>query len=74
MTKSDIVWCGDRNGRPVIREVFFSIFPAIEWILVVSSASQSVSGGIIVGSRFANIVLPAPGGPIIITLYAVYYA
>jgi hypothetical protein len=68
---SEIVWCGDRNGLFVIRAVWSSIFPATECIFVVSKASSSVRGGIIVGNLLANIVLPAPGGPIIIKLYAV---
>ena len=46
----------------------FSIFPATEWILVVSRDSLMVSGGRIVGRRFAIMVFPAPGGPIMITL------
>ena len=39
------------------------------WILVVSIASANVSGGRIPASRFASIVLPDPGGPIIRTLW-----
>ena len=35
---------------------------------VVSIASSSVSAGRIVGSRFASIVFPEPGGPTMITL------
>ena len=33
------------------------------WIFIVSSASSKVSGGRIVGSRFASMDFPAPGGP-----------
>ena len=36
---------------------------------MVSSASFKVKGGKIVGSLFASIVLPAPGGPIKIALF-----
>ena len=38
--------------------------PATEWIFVNSSAASNSSGGMIVGRRFASIVLPEPGGPI----------
>src|SRR5256885_6833943 len=34
------------------------------WIFVNSSAASNSNGGRIVGSRFASIVLPEPGGPI----------
>ena len=47
---------------------FSGSLPATLWILVVSNASNKVRGGRIVGRRFANIVLPAPGGPIKIAL------
>ena len=39
------------------------------WILVVSMASSKVSGGRIPANRFASMVLPEPGGPIISTLW-----
>ena len=42
--------------------------PATECIFVVSSASSNRSGARIDGSRFASIVFPEPGGPIINTL------
>ena len=59
----DMVWWGERNGRVVSRrEPDFSL-PATEWILVVSRASCSVSGGRMDGSRFAIMDLPDPGGP-----------
>jgi len=38
-------------------------------IFVVSMASSNVSGGSIVGRRFASMVLPEPGGPTIIRLW-----
>jgi len=60
---------GERKGLFVISEVFLAIFPATEWILVVSRASCRLRGGIIVGIRFANIVFPDPGGPIIMILW-----
>ena len=34
------------------------------WILVVSIASSSAIGGMIVAMRFESIDLPEPGGPI----------
>ena len=37
--------------------------PTTECIFVVSRASRNVIGGIIVGNRFASIVLPLPGLP-----------
>ncbi len=39
------------------------------WILVVSSASSSVSGGRIVANRLASMDLPVPGGPMSKTLW-----
>ena len=42
--------------------------PAMLWILVVSIASSSDIGGIMVGMRLASIDLPDPGGPIMSTL------
>ena len=63
-----MVWCGDRNGRVLSKESSVRSLPATLWILVVSSASSMLSGGMIVGRRFAIIVLPAPGGPIRMTL------
>jgi hypothetical protein len=38
--------------------------PVTEWMRVVSRLSSKVIGGRIDGILFANIVLPAPGGPI----------
>jgi hypothetical protein len=38
--------------------------PATEWMRVVSRLSSKLIEGRIVGMRFANIVFPAPGGPI----------
>lgn len=63
-----IVWCGERKGRTFIKDVSLDNLPPTECILVVSRASKSDNGGKIVGNRFANIVFPAPGGPIKITL------
>jgi hypothetical protein len=40
-----------------------SISPATDAIIETSSSSAGVSGGRMVGSRAANIDLPAPGGP-----------
>jgi len=42
--------------------------PATPWTCVASSASRNVSFGKIPAKRFANMVLPEPGGPIISTL------
>jgi hypothetical protein len=47
---------------------FLGSLPDTECILVVSRDSARVSGGKIVGNLLANIVLPAPGGPMSITL------
>jgi hypothetical protein len=45
------------------RDMIVCLTPT-ECILVVSSASWSVSGGSMEGRRRASMVLPAPGGPI----------
>ena len=66
---SEMVWCGERNGRTAIKEAYRLILPATECILVVSSASFKVSGGRMEGNRLANIVLPEPGGPMRMTLW-----
>ena len=63
MATGDTVWCGERNGRTVISRDPRGSFPATECILVVSSASPSVNGGIIDGSLLAIMLLPEPGGP-----------
>ena len=57
----------ERNGRVVI-SARPSSRPITECTLVVSIASSKVIAGRIDGSRFASIVLPEPGGPIIRTL------
>jgi hypothetical protein len=54
-----MVWCGDRKGRLETNVEFSGSLPATEWILVVSKASSRLNGGSIVGSLFANMVLPA---------------
>ena len=59
----EIVWCGERNGLLMIKEVSFSRFPAILCIFVVSSASSKVKSGKILGILLANMVLPDPGVP-----------
>ena len=66
MAISEIVWGGDLKGLFTNRAILLSIFPATECILVVSRASSRERGGIIAGNLLANIVLLAPGGPIII--------
>ena len=66
---SEIVWCGLRNGRCAIRDVLAGSLPATECILVVSNASCKLNGGNMVGSLFASMVLPAPGGPMSIALW-----
>ncbi len=38
--------------------------PAMEWILVASSASSGLMSGRMEGSRLASMLLPDPGGPI----------
>ena len=67
---SEMVWCGDLKGLLLIKDALTANFPATEWILVVSRASCKVKGGKIVGMRLANMVLPAPGGPIKMALCA----
>lgn len=63
---AEIEWWGDLNGL-IEMSAFLSLnFPATECILVVSSASWSVIDGKILEILLANIVLPAPGGPIMI--------
>ena len=42
--------------------------PATLCTLVLSTASSKLIAGKIVGKRFASIVLPEPGGPIMSTL------
>jgi hypothetical protein len=66
---SEMVWCGERNGRCVTSPCSASSTPATEWILVVSSASSKLSGARIDGSRLASMVFPEPGGPIIRMLW-----
>ena len=63
-----MVWCGDRNGLRVTSAEPLGSTPATEWILVVSRASWRLSGGNMVGNRRASMVLPAPGGPMRMTL------
>ena len=62
-----MVWCGERNGR-----VRTSALPGQQPRDAVDLRDfqrlLGVSAGRIVGSRFASMVLPEPGGPIIITL------
>ena len=60
------VWCGATNGGRVISGVLPDRRPATEWIAVTSSDSPSDSGGSSPGRRCASIVLPTPGGPVII--------
>src|SRR5438270_40955 len=43
--------------------------PAMLWIFVLSIASWSDIGGMMVAIRFDNIDLPEPGGPIISRLW-----
>src|SRR5579884_3744917 len=64
-----MVWWGARNGRVETKEFSVSSRPAMLWIFVVSMASSSDSGGMMVGIRLASIDLPEPGGPIINTLW-----
>lgn len=64
---SEMVWWGDRKGRIEISPCWL-LRPTTEWILVVSKASRSVKGGKIEDKRLANMVFPAPGGPINIIL------
>lgn len=61
---SEMLWWGARKGLVVIRAFRLVIFPATEWMRVVSRDSDRVSGGSMVGSLLASMVLPAPGGPI----------
>jgi hypothetical protein len=57
------VWCGARNGlTPHCRKS--NPCALIEAMAAVSSASVSLSGGRMPGSRLASMVLPVPGGPI----------
>ena len=50
----------------VISGVLPDSSPATEWIAVTSSDSPSDNGGSSPGRRCASIVLPTPGGPVII--------
>ena len=59
---SEVVWCGERNGRLCITPSL-PRFPAMEYILVTSSISSNVSRGSIEASVRAIMVFPAPGGP-----------
>ena len=59
------VWCGDLNGLDVTSETPSGSIPATEWSFVVPIASSKESGGSIVGIRFASILFPVPGEPII---------
>ena len=65
MAAIEAVWCGSRKGR--VRSMPpWSISPASEWIIEVSSASAAVSCGRMPGRRAAIIDLPEPGLPTII--------
>lgn len=59
----ETVWCGARNGRRVTKRP--SLSPAALYTLVTSMLSSNVSGGSILGSLRASMVLPEPGGPLI---------
>ena len=64
----EIVWCGSRKGRWVIREELRFNFPATECILVVSRLSPNERGGRMEGRRLAIIDFPLPGAPIMMRL------
>ena len=59
----EMVWWGARKGLARSREAPSGSSPAMEWILVTSSASWKVMSGRMEGSRFASMLLPEPGGP-----------
>ena len=61
----EMEWCGERNGRDFMREMSEPSMPAMEYIFVVSRLSSNVMSGSIDGMRFASILFPEPGGPII---------
>ena len=61
---ADIVWCGARKGRVVMRETSFGKSPEIECTFVVSIDSSKVISGKMEGILFAIIDFPVPGGPI----------
>src|SRR3954471_8582233 len=61
---SEIVWCGERKGRVETNACSPFSIPAMLWIFVLSIASSSDIGGMMVAIRFDNIDLPEPGGPI----------
>ena len=54
--------CGARTGRAVTSGRP-SRSPATLWMAVTATASSTVSGGRMDGSRRASMVLPEPGGP-----------
>ena len=66
---AEMVWCGDLNGRLVMSPLKEDILPATELTLVVSMASCKVSGGRMEDKRLASMLLPEPGGPIMMTLW-----
>ena len=66
---SEIEWCGARKGRDNTSVSLGPNSPATEWILVAASASSGLRSGRMPGSRRANMVLPAPGGPIMSRLW-----
>lgn len=66
---SEIVWCGERNGRLVTMALSSVSVPAMLCTLVVSTASSKLNSGRIVVSLRASMVFPAPGGPFNKTLW-----
>ena len=64
----EIEWCGARNGG-CVRIPCPASSPATECSCEASSASSRVSAGRIVANRRASMVLPAPGGPTMKTLW-----
>jgi hypothetical protein len=64
----EMEWWGERKGLLAISAFLSLNFPATECILVVSSASWRDIGGNMLEILLASIVLPAPGGPIMILM------
>ena len=66
MPASEMVWCGVRNGLRPQQSRAVAAFPAMLWTLRgLDGFVERQDCGSIPASRFASMVLPEPGGPII---------
>lgn len=66
---SEMVWWGERKGLVETKACSPLSIPEMLWILVLSIASSSDIGGMMVAIRFDSIDFPEPGGPIMSRLW-----